>query len=62
MERKENEAFRAMLDLNKAENLIRYNDEIMNWPRKDWFQSGKATKDIRERSKEELEQMRQRAL
>lgn len=37
MEWKENEAFRALLDVNKAENLIRYNDEIMNKPRKDWF-------------------------
>lgn len=37
MEKKENEAFRAILDANKAENLLKYSDEIMNKPRKEWF-------------------------
>jgi len=30
MERKENEALRAMLDATKATNILKYSDEIMN--------------------------------
>lgn len=37
LERKEEEALWAMLDLAKASNMIWYNDDIINRPKKEWF-------------------------
>jgi len=37
MEKKEDEAVWTLIDLTKASNLIKYNDEIINRPKKEWF-------------------------
>jgi len=41
MERKERELLLAVIDANKAQNLLDHTDEIKNRPKKDWFVSGK---------------------
>lgn len=51
-----------MNDLTKATNMIRYNDEIINRPRKEWYASNKQKEEVKEKSKEDLDKERQRAL
>ena len=62
MERKEEEALRAMIDLTKASNMIKYNEDIINWPKKEWFQSSKDKDSLKEWSKDEIEKLKQKAL
>ena len=62
MERKEEEALRAMIEVTKATNLLKYNDEIHNRPKKEWYNSNKDKEQIKERTKEEIEKERQKAI
>lgn len=62
MENKENEAVRALIDLTKAQNLIKYSDDIINRPKKEWFQSSKDKESLKEKSKEDIEKLKQKAI
>lgn len=55
MERKERELLLAVIDANKAQNLLDHTDEIKNRPKKDWFVSMKQKKTLRDMSREEIE-------
>ncbi len=42
------------MEARRAENLIKYSEEIQNRPKNVWLKSEKQKQDIKERSKEEL--------
>lgn len=42
------------MEAKRAENLLKYRDEIMNKPKKHWLKNTQQKKDIKEKSKKEL--------
>ena len=44
----------AYKEAARAENLIKYKDEIMSRPKSEWHQSFKRKKDLRKESKKDL--------
>ena len=47
----------AYKEAARAENLIKYKDEIMSRPKSEWHQTFKQKKDLRKESKKDLKQM-----
>lgn len=45
---------KAMMETKRAENMIKYRDEIANRPKNVWLKNEKQKQDIKDRSKEEL--------
>lgn len=45
---------RAMMEAKRAENLIKYKDEIMNRPKKHWMKNTKEKQEVKQKSKDEL--------
>ena len=62
MEHKEYEIERAIMDVNKADNLLKYGDDIMNRPRKLWYQTAKGKEEIKIKTKEQVLRMKEKAL
>ena len=48
---------RAYKEAARAENLVKYKDEIMSRPKAEWLTSHKQKKDLRKESKKDLKQM-----
>lgn len=53
-EKLQSEVDEANRDIVKAENMIKYEDEIKSRPKREWFQSNKDKKEIKEKEKEVL--------
>lgn len=45
------------MELEKADNLMKYSDEIYNRPKKTWFQSNKERNNIRKLAKQEVDEL-----
>ena len=45
---------KAFMETKRAENMIKYRDEITNRPRNVWLKNEKQKQDIKDKSKEEL--------
>lgn len=45
---------RAVMEAKRAENMIKYKDEINNRPKAVWLKNEKQKKDIKEKSKQDL--------
>jgi uncharacterized membrane protein len=45
---------KAMMEARRAENMIKYREEIENRPKRVWLKNEKQKKDIKYKSKEEL--------
>lgn len=61
LEQSERQMDRAYMEASKAENLIQFEDEITNRPKKEWFQTTKMKKEVAEMSKEEVEKAKMKA-
>ena len=48
----------AMLDIQRTENIIKYKDEIMRRPRKEWFIGDKQKNETKKESKSDLKNIR----
>jgi hypothetical protein len=48
------------METRRAENLIKYKEEIANRPKAVWLKNEKQKKDIKERSKEDLKEISKR--
>lgn len=53
-EREEFQLERAETDLKRAQNILEYQDEIYNRPKKEWFQSAKQKIDANKQGKQEM--------
>lgn len=55
-EREEFQLERAETDLKRAQNILEYQDEIYNKPKKEWFQSAKQKVEANTKGKEEMKE------
>lgn len=51
---------KAVMEAKRAENMIKYKDEIANRPKAVWLKNEKQKKDIKDRSKEDLKNISKR--
>jgi ATP-dependent RNA helicase DDX27 len=51
---------RAMMEAKRAENLIKYKDDIMNRPKKHWMVNQQQKKELKEKSKDDLKNVKAR--
>ena len=59
-EANDKEVTKGIMEAQRAENLIKHREEIMNRPKKQWTKSDKQKKDIKEKSKKELGDIKQK--
>ena len=59
-EANDREMTKALMDTKRAENMIKYKEEIMNRPKKQWLKNDQQKKDIKEKSKSELNEIREK--
>ncbi|CDW79227.1 rna helicase [Stylonychia lemnae] len=57
-EKADREMEEALMQAKRAENMIKYKDEIMNRPKKHWQKSNDQKKDNKEKSKKELDSIK----
>lgn len=53
-EQSEVEMTKALMEARRAENLIKYKDEIMNRPKRHWMTNTQQKLEIKEKSKDDL--------
>jgi ATP-dependent RNA helicase DDX27 len=51
---------KAMMEARRAENMIKFREEIENRPKRVWLKNEKQKKDIKDKSKEELKQIQRK--
>ena len=51
---------RAYMEAQRAENMVKYKDEIMSRPKAEWHKSFKEKKDLRKESKKDLKSVGQK--
>ena len=61
-ERTEQEISSALREADRAQNMIDHGDEIYNRPKREWFLSGKRKREMKERSKEQIQHRKEKAL
>ena len=47
-----------MRDIERSKNIIKYKDEIMSRPKKEWFTGNKRRNEVAKESKEDLKNIR----
>lgn len=62
LEREDYQMARAEMELKKAQNILDYQEEIYNKPKKEWFQSSKQKEDANKQGKDDMETMRSKAI
>ena len=54
------ELAKAMMEQKRAENLIKYKDEIMNRPKRHWIMNGKEKLEVKEKAKNDIQNVNAR--